>query len=56
MPVFNGIVRLLDLTDATGLALEDFELVTETRPPVKLYLKDGILSAVHDSGTLLFFR
>ena len=56
LPVFNGIVRLLDLTDATGLAPEDFEIVTETRPPVKLSLKDGILSAVHDSGTLLFFR
>ena len=56
MPLFNGIVKLLDLTDATGLALEDFELVTETRPPVKLSLTDGILSAIHDSGTLLFFR
>ena len=56
MPLFNGIVKLLDLTDATGLSLEDFELVTETRPPVKLNLKDGILSAIHDSGTLLFFR
>ena len=56
MPLFNGIVKLLDLTDATGLSLEDFELVTETRPPVKLDLKDGILSAIHDSGTLLFFR
>ena len=56
MPLFNGIVKLLDLTDATGLSLEDFELVTETRPPVKLDLKDGILSAIHDSGTILFFR
>ena len=56
MPLFNGIVKLLDLTDATGLALEDFELVTETRPPVKLSLTDGILSAIHDSGTIMFFR
>ena len=56
MPLFNGIVKLLDLTDATGLSLEDFELVTETRPPVKLDLKDGILRAIHDSGTILFFR
>jgi hypothetical protein len=49
-------VKLLDLTDATGLALEDFELVTETRPPVKLFLSNGILSAVHDTGTFFIIR
>ena len=56
MPVFSGRVQLLDLTDATGLSLEDFELVTETKPPVRLRLTNGILTAIHNIGISVILR
>ncbi|MBP5511015.1 MAG: DUF2341 domain-containing protein [Kiritimatiellae bacterium] len=56
MPVFSGRVPLLDLTDATGISLEGFELVTETKPPVVLRLTNGILSAIHNTGTYIIVR
>ena len=56
LPLFKGLVKVLDLTAATGLALEDFELVTPTKQPVELRLVNGILYAIHSTGSVLFFR
>lgn len=42
VPAFSSRVRLIDLTRATGLGPEDFELVAET-PQAELRIMDGVL-------------
>ncbi len=56
LPEFKGVYKILDLRQATGVAEDDFELVTATKPPVSLRLVNGYLSAVHSTGTALFLR
>ena len=55
IPKFAGLVRLIDLTDATGLALEDFELVTDASQ-AELRIVNGVLCAVRSNSTVIFMR
>ena len=55
IPKFAGLVRLIDLKDATGLALEDFELVTDASQ-AELRIVNGVLCAVRSNSTVIFMR
>ena len=56
LPKFAGMVAVADLTDAVGVAEEDFELETESRGPAYLVIRNGILYAVLNAGTVIHLR
>ncbi len=55
IPEVKGLVKLMDLTDATGVTLEDFAFAAEDTK-MELRLINGILYALRDVSTVLFFR
>ena len=56
LPKFAGMVAVADLTDAVGVAEEDFELETESRGPAYLVIRNGILYAMLNAGTVIHLR
>ena len=56
VPVVKGALPLLDLKEAPGLTMDDFELVTETSTPCELHLWGDILYAVGSNGLILYIK
>ncbi len=55
IPEVKGLVKLMDLSAATGVTLEDFAFTAE-ETKMELRLANGILYALRDVSTVLFFR
>ena len=56
LPTFKGAVPLIDLKDATGVTLDDFELVTSMTTRCELKMWGNVLYAVGSDGMAIFFR
>lgn len=53
---YGGTTALLDLKNASGADLEDFELVTGEVRSRGLRLSNGILYALYEGGTVVLLR
>jgi len=56
VPQVKGLIKLMDLTQASGVTLDSFVLDTDETRGAELRLENGVLYAIRDISTVIFIR